>query len=292
MAGPTKRAHGGLKVLDDGRIEHTFRQSTLGDLDMCLEKGRRQLAGTLERWESDAASIGTALHGGIEANLEELILDDADMNLSTTIEIAQQTFSDQLELPNFKWLQETEETARAALTRCATAWYEEIRPTLEPEMLEIPFHGLVIHEDEQRVIRINGTMDYLGHQGLADWKTAGSKYKAWEKERWAIQPTVYTLAARLMGIEQAQAEYVPFEFIVMLKSGTQRTQRIKVVRHAGDWRWLVEKCVALAELIEADLAVWPKGDNGWWCSGKWCAAWDSCHPQDPDWVPVPYPSVS
>lgn len=297
MAGPTKRGGGHHILLDDGRWQHTYRQSTLGELDDCMEKGRLTINGELDRWETDAASMGTAMHEGIEANLGDMMLGD-DMSLGITTEIAQQTFSEQMALPNFKWIQTDETKARVIVSRVVRTWYENMRPDLTPEALEIPFHGLVIYEDEHRVIRINGTMDYLDSvMGLGDWKTSNRKWDAWEKERWSIQATVYTLASRLLGIEHAQGDYVPFTYYVMLKDGKLPFQRIKVVRHAGDWRWLVDKCVAISKLIEADLDVWPKNDNHALCSPKWCPAWSSCKgshytedwprptvPLDPTWV--------
>ena len=52
--------------------------------------------------------------------------------------------------------------------------------------------------------------------------------------------------------------------------------RVTVYRHAGDWSWLVERCLGIAALLEAAVPTWPKNDNHALCSPKWCPAWSTC----------------
>jgi hypothetical protein len=294
MSGPADHDGYQLVRLDDGRYEHTFRQSTLSELDLCMEKGRLQLHGQLQRVETDATAIGTAMHAAIEAALEERLYDGTTMNVNVGHEIAQLTFTDLMALPEFRWVQTDEAGARHIIRRIVGAWWEHVHPQCAPQEMEVGFKGLIIHEDNQRVIRLNGTIDYVDERiGLVDWKSANQEYKQWEKQRWAIQPTVYTWAAVQLGLVPDTLK-VPFTFVVMNKKGRTPVDWINVDRHQGDWDWLARKTVSIATLLEAELPEWPRNDNHALCSPKWCPAWDSCkgaHYEDgwpknnkPDWV--------
>jgi len=277
VAGPTKRSAYQAEVGEDGRYHHTYRQSTLDSLDLCLERGRLLLTGEMPRTETDSTAIGTSAHAAIEYCLTEIRDEDYTPPLGVLQELGQLEFEHLSQLDNFEYVKHTPEAARRLVDYCIESWYLEIMPPLAPRAMEFSFDGLLIHEDDERTIRINGTIDYDDElSGLGDWKTAGQKYQAWEKERWAIQPTVYTLAARIMGLESAKADRVPFTYYVMTKSGKVRTQTITVYRHQGHWDWLVEKCIAVSKLVEADLQVWPKNDTSALCSPLYCGAWGTC----------------
>jgi hypothetical protein len=129
------------------------------------------------------------------------------------------------------------------------------------------------------VITIAGTMDYVDEfECIWDWKTAGREYEAYEYKRYKIQPTVYTFAlAHELGLHD-HPEVVDWEFSygISIKSGRKTNQMLHVTRNNGHWSWLQEQFVAIGNLILADLPTWPLNDQGWWCSPKWCSAWDQC----------------
>jgi hypothetical protein len=100
--------------------------------------------------------------------------------------------------------------------------------------------------------------------------------KAWEKERWAIQPTVYTYALHHLGYLEGDGPW-PFTYFAFAKDGRNyELQELTVYRHQGDFAWLIDKCLSHAQLVEAQLTTWPKNDNHALCSPTWCPAWSVC----------------
>lgn len=249
----------------DGRWHHKFRQSWLNTTDLCLERSRLEMDETMPKVDSDAACVGTAVHSAIE-----ICLASGGVPLSDMKELFNAEFSELSALPTFRWVKYTDLSARAWGELCLTSWWTEILPTLSFDaQLEESFVVPLVDSNE-RVIELSGTVDYVDRNKglLIDWKTSGGgPYRAWEKQRWAVQPTVYTYAFTYKGV-------VPdFQYVVMHPKGVQR---LDVVRTQGDHAWLAAKCVSMARLLEAGLSQWPLNDNHALCSEKWCPAWASC----------------
>lgn len=270
-------------VMDDGRWHHRLRQSWIKTADLCTERARLEHEGQMERVESCAAAVGTAVHTAIEVCLGEY-QEGSALALSTTIEVAQDDFTSRMALPEFRWIKYTERTARAMVEACARHWYHEVLPTLPDDAyLETKFVAPFI-DDDTRVVELEGMIDYYSPtEGLKDWKTnGGQEYKRWEYERWAVQPTVYSWAAlgfppHIDTVETINPDHVvPFEYVVMSRKGVQR---FTVERGWPDWRWLRDKLTALCVLIEGNVSPWPKNDNHALCSAKWCPSWDACKGQ-------------
>lgn len=253
---------------------HQIRQSTIKTLDMCSERARSELAGEMPEQETDAACAGTAVHAGIEASLDSVLHSGEPLSLATTNEVAQWEFSGLMTAPSFTWVKYDEAKCRDGIYNCIATWYNDVLPGLKPKAVEQHFSGLTIHEDDKRVINLSGTVDLVDESGVTiDWKTASREYKRWEKQRWDIQATQYTWAMKELGLISPVGPW-DFEFVVMTLDGG--LQRVPITRHEGDHEWLKKRCIAMAELIEADLSIWPLNDNGWWCSSKWCGKWDQC----------------
>jgi hypothetical protein len=260
---------------EDGRRLHRFRQSSLNSLDDCTEKARLIMSGEMPASSSDATAAGTAVHLGIELAVQSIIDDGVVLGLDAISEAAHAELDELIVEPGFQWVQMKEGAVRSFIDKALVRFYDDVLPTLKPVAAEATFGPLVLHEDSKRVIECTGTIDYIDEEGLKDWKTAGRPYEPWEKQRWAIQPTVYTLcAAKAQLIDMAPE--IPFEYVVLIKGGTVGLQRITVTRHEGDWNWLIDKCVTIAELIEAQIPSWPKQDNTALCSPKFCGAWYRC----------------
>jgi hypothetical protein len=227
----------------------------------------------LDKRETDAANLGSAVHAGIQATLDGYDFD-------TAREAMYVYFEQMVEEPNFVWVKYKPDIPRAM--RLAEdwflQWYDEVLPTLNVPscQTELEFDVPLLDTD-QRVIRLTGTIDYgewdqeENRHAIKDWKTSGGKpWEPWEKKRWDIQSTVYTFAgAHLWG-----GGAPSFEFVVM--GDKKGLLRIPVVRGPRHWAWLARKCESYAGLIEADLDLWPLSDSSALCSPKWCDAWSRC----------------
>lgn len=284
---PVSRKGIQVEVDDQGRTVHTFRQSTLGELDLCPERGRLTLTGNMPKVETDAAALGTGAHYGMECAIQAILDGEAPLGPNRIFELMVEEFDRISQLDGFEWKKYKRPKVVKYLESIAWVFFEEIYCDLDPIGIEIPFNGLVIYEDDERVIKINGTIDLLDKKmGAADWKTAGDarKYKAgwggeaWKLERWEIQPTVYIQALLLLGYLDPDADQWPFTYLPfgLGSKGEVSFEPLTVYRHQGDLDWLVEKCLSYAKQVEAEVEPWPKQDNHALCSEKWCPAWDQC----------------
>jgi hypothetical protein len=271
VSGPAKPTSGSYR-LPDGRWHHTLRQSWLNDaLGVCLERARRDRLALLQRTESDAAALGTAVHAGIEH-----LLTRPGSSLSDAIEKAHDEWHGIAARPNFRWVSFDEgdhALVHGYIDTALAAFERETLPLLGPEAIEASF-AFVIHEDGERVIELVGTIDYIGSWSgvpvVADWKTGKRKYSESEKQSQAIQASVYTAAAEAMGFGRR-----PFRYGVMVR-GKDEVQVIDVTRWPAHDEWLRDQCLSLAHLLEADLPTWPLNDQHFLCSSTWCPAWDTC----------------
>lgn len=273
--GPAKPTTTLLGRTDDGRLLHTFRQSTLETLMDCLEKGRLVLTDEMPRRETAPLARGTALHAGAEMFCRDLKM-GYEPDIDYVSDVVHAEFTRLITTEGFDWQGTTEPTVRRFLDQSITLLFQRYQH-LRPVEVEWAFKGLAIYEDDERVIQLNGTADLVEQvYGLCDWKTASRKYEAWEKERWAIQPTVYTWAALQEGLLDPERPAWPFTFYVFVNGKEVTVQELTVMRHRGDHDWLRQRVYDLAILIEADLPVWPKNDTHALCSPKFCGVWDSC----------------
>jgi hypothetical protein len=259
------------RLLPDGRWEHTFRQSGIKTSTICLERARREWTKTMPEIETDAACVGTACHAVFETNMLAYRDSGEHYDQETCVEMFLREYEILESAPNFQYVKYTPAQAREFGKTCVRTWYQEVRPSLDPLHVELNFE-VPLHEDDERVINLSGTIDLVDRRhGLCDYKTSGGgKYQEWQYERWAIQPTAYTYAAHMLGLD----EYAnAFEYIVLSKDGVQRFGVERSPRH---WEWMRAQCASLAVLIEAGLQKWPTNDTHALCSEKWCPAWFDC----------------
>lgn len=260
----------------DGRWRHRLRQSWLKEAMLCPERARRDHVGDMPRIETDAACIGTAVHYAIEHVLTAARDEDEVLTFDQMLVVALNHWANLVDQPEFAWVKYNPRSAEKFLTTCADAWYSEVLDSIldEQYQLEVGF-CVPFYHDDQRVIELSGTIDYLTPDIVRDWKTSGrGEYEEWEYRRWAIQPTIYTYAADRTGCLMETGEgFVPFEYVVL---GTHGAQRVLVERGPEHWSWLVAQCLPLVELIEMELRRWPVVDSHALCSAKWCPAWDTC----------------
>jgi hypothetical protein len=269
MSGPAKPTAGSYRM-DDGRWHHTYRQSWLSDaLGTCLERARRDRLGLLQRVESDAAAMGTAVHAGIE----HALLEDGD--LEKMVEVANAEFDRISQLPNFAWKSFEAgdvDAVRSLIATALTAWNTEVRDRLAVESVEQRF-SVVVHEDAERVIELVGTIDFIGllddQPVIIDWKTGKRKYSS-DKQA-SIQASVYSLAAEAMGFGRRL-----FKFGVLVRGATS-VQMMDVPRWPAHDAWLRAQLLDMAVLLEAELPSWPRtGESSYLCNATWCPAWASC----------------
>lgn len=268
-----------VEVAEDGVREFHCSQTWLNTFKKCPEQARLKMLGLLEDGPSDATAIGHGLHGGIES---VLLGDGRD-----PFEVAHDLFLQEVGNPDFRWVQvKTEATAFRYIDSCLASWLEHVYPQL-PDVASVeqsfkltldercrPRHTL----DVDRLV-ITGTWDLLDAEGeLHDWKTANQPYDDWKTRRYYVQPTFYCYAARELG--GASGDTQMFNYWVMPKSSTpRRPQHIPVQRSEQHYTWLKKQLWSIVDLwydTDEGQRPWPMMDTDWWCSPKWCPAYESC----------------
>lgn len=264
---------------DDGRT-YWFRQSFIGEFLMCGHRAMTKLDGLVDP-PSDATILGTALHSAIEVELGARLA----MPLVALKRSAMAEFVELAQDPAVRWVKDDYMTCIGFLENMVEAWHRsDVRQTLllaagrdelHPETpFDVPLvttqiNGTPIH------IRLEGRWD-LCHAGVGlwDWKTAASPYKAWEKQRWAVQPTVYSHAAVELGLLTYPTTFRFFVFPKRVKGCNPEV--VSVTRDRGHSAWLATMLEPLVAAHMLGLTEWPRNDQHALCSDRWCPAWEKC----------------
>lgn len=265
-----------MLVDDDGNI--WFRQSWLDTAFRCNERGRLSLVRPeFDAAENDAALIGTAAHAAIAAVLDGSI---SPGEAGSYAQIEATNLVQEAESVHWtKWTLPAQLAGHAR--RCAEAWVSDILPTVKPGgLVEVDF-TVPLFEVRGRTIGIKGTIDYAAPDGsLYDWKTASKKYNQREKQKAAIQPTVYATAAMHGALGELAYQYpIRFHYGVMVRGEARATtQLIDVMRTHNHEAWLTDHLRTYIDVADA-LGVkrpWPRNEDHYLCNSTWCPWWSIC----------------
>lgn len=276
-----------MLINDDGLHLH---QSDIETYMTCPESLRlRTIAGMNgETSNSDAAFVGTCTHAVIET---ELAAEEPYESLEEAQAVGAYAFLqgfEQMVKDETTYSRETFKTdtrALAALRPLVKSWYEsEERDTLlqmnGDYTVEYEFDEMFTTHISGLKIFLAGRMDLVQRAKIIDWKTSGSEYRLWEKQRWAVQPTVYTWAAASNGllVPNNYGEYV-FEYKVLRRKVTSVPfETYRVVRTVDTWAWLekITQNIASTLMLLGLENEWPLNDHSALCGPKWCPFWDKC----------------
>ena len=257
-----------MKIDEENKIIYV-RQSWLGDLAICPERARLGQVKPEFRTGSDATIIGTSIHTGIESVLKGESSNFDEMLQSVTADF------DELQKTNYKVTNINQEKIPDYLRSMSLAFYDGILPSVTVGgKVELFFRESLGIKVDGYDIFLEGTMDYIDPDGVIwDWKTSSRTYYQKDKQKSAIQPTVYTTAACSLGYENPT-----FNYGVMVRQETPKSQIVPIVRGEAHTEWLkyfVSGAVTTALRI-GDKDVWLMNDSSALCSGNWCSFWSIC----------------
>jgi hypothetical protein len=265
-------------VLVDEAGDIWFRQSWLDTAFRCNERGRLALVyPEFDGMDNDAALIGTAAHAAIAAVLEGEE-DPATIGARAVRECHDLT-KDPATIHWTKWTLPLQLAGHAR--RCAEAWASDIYPGLAlGGMVEVEF-CVPLFEVRGRRVGIKGTIDYAAPDGtLYDWKTSSKKYNQREKQKAAVQPTVYAVAAMHGALGELQYQYpIRFHYGVMVRGESKSTtQLVDVLRTRNHEAWLIDHLRTYVDVADG-LGVkrpWPRNEDHYLCNSTWCPWWSVC----------------
>lgn len=258
--------------IDETQKRIYVRQSWLGDMAICPERARLGHVRPDLRTGSDATIIGTSLHAGIES-----VLDNRSKEFGDMLEVVANEY-ETLEKTNYKKTNIDEEKIPAYLESMSLAFYNNILPNVElGGSVEHYFQAPLGIEINGYGIWLEGTMDYITPSGVIwDWKTSSRTYNIKDKQKSAVQPTVYADAAVQLGL---CPDYpVQFRYGIMVRTETPKHQIATVERteQHGLWlRHLVRGAVTSALKTGYD-DNWFMNDSSTLCSQAWCSYWEIC----------------
>lgn len=278
-------------ILDEKGLH--LHQSDIETYMQCPEQLRLKfLAGINdESFTSDAAFVGTSTHAVIE---HELVSDVPYANLAEVQNYAAYAFLEGMEemaqkgtvysRESFK----TDSAAIKALMPLAESWYISKERDMLMSMdradyqVEYEFDRAFTVAPSGLVVFLAGRQDLIFQNRIWDWKTASSmnSHKRWEKQRWGVQPTVYTWAAATEGfiLPRADGTFLFEEKVLLRKAKPVPFETVSVTRTVGTFTWLERITQNIVTLMEG-LGIhneWPLVDHSALCGPKWCPFWDNC----------------
>lgn len=264
-----------LTVGDDGSLEVRVRQSWLNDAVQCGERGRQQIVRPEWSMPNDATILGTAVHAGIAYDLERDSMEGA-------VATARNTLAELLEQP-MRWVKYNRAQLDAYIPELLDMYERKLRPQVRGKVdaveweFEFELDEFVITDVDDIPVRVIGvgTVDAVVHTtpALWDWKTAGKKYRQSDKQKTAVQPTMYAAAA----VAHGKATYpVRFNYGVMVRDAdAQIVPVVRTERHVEWLRMMIRPFIRTAVLMGTD-EPWQRNDDHYLCSQKWCSWWSVC----------------
>jgi hypothetical protein len=204
-------------------------------------------------------------------------LDNRSKEFGDMLEVVANEY-ETLEKTNYKKTNIDEEKIPAYLESMSLAFYNDILPNVElGGSVEHYFQAPLGIEIDGYGVWLEGTMDYITPSGVIwDWKTSSRTYNIKDKQKSAVQPTVYADAAVQLGL---CPDYpVQFRYGIMVRTETPKSQIATVERteQHGLWlRHLVRGAVTSA-LKTGYNDNWFMNDSSTLCSQAWCSYWEIC----------------
>ncbi len=252
-----------------------LRQSWLDTAMRCAERGR--LATIAPEWDSmdsDSALIGTAAHHAIEKSINLGVYDA----IGEIARVWMLNYDKPIKWTKYNTIGELAQQA----AQCAVAWRDGIKPevNLEGALTEVPFKIVLFTLPDGRTVGITGTVDLVGEK-LWDWKTGARAYNQREKQKGAIQPTIYCEAAVKGGLQTDYEYHYPmtFHYGVMIRgANAAKPQTLSVRRTQAHFSFALDRIRGYVDLaLNFGLdRPWPRDDDHFLCSQTWCPWWSMC----------------
>lgn len=271
-----------------------LRQSDIGTYIGCPEQFRLvNMSKNGEHFESDAALVGSTVHAVIENELNNGFyesFDDAQkFGAYWFLQKLEEYHADPLCTFSVQTFGTPEKALRALVPLVDSWMLSKDRQLLlampaEERLVEwkfdLPFTSVEL-DTGPLPIWLTGTADLVlpGINEVWDWKTASGPYQRWEKQRWAVQPTVYTWAAAQADLVLPQVEGYRFNYkVIVRRQNHVEIDTVPVNRREGNFAWLAmqvhQMVYQMAGMPEG--LPWLMNDHNVLCSPKWCPAWGSC----------------
>jgi hypothetical protein len=235
--------------------------------------GKTFLEGASQGPNNSRASIGTAIHAGVENMWQDAIKSGKkDPNLGAITDAAMESWKLQKSEEGVTFgAKENEESCVSEIISGSTAFIEDIVPfTSIPTGVE-EFFKIDI-ADNPFISELGGTVDYINSDTIADVKT--SKRKS-GPEGHSVQQSVYKMLANANG---HKIEHNLIQQVVLTKNPTGNILQLEA--DIPQAKWLINGMLDVMDLIAKDVApietILRPNPKHIFCSEKFCPHHASC----------------
>lgn len=133
-----------------------------------------------------------------------------------------------------------------------------------------------------REVWLRGTADLVtAEPKVWDWKTSSTGWQTAKLNEITQHLSYAALVEHELEIQPREAAYVVYDF----KSGTWSWSEFTVSFGRPQIDRVLREFFKMGAVLDADAAMaspakrgasWGQDGRGWWCSAKWCGAWDIC----------------
>ena len=270
-----KQRKGLMRIDEEAKIVYV-RQSWLKDMLLCPERSRLSVIQPEFKTTNDSAAIGTAVHAGIEA-----VLNDS-CSLADAHEVSLARFSE-MEAEGVRHTNVEPSTWHRHVVGLTNAWVKDIYPYVPlGGQSEVKFVAPTGSSVNGYQLWFEGTMDYVTEQGIWDWKTSARKYSSLEKQTQDVQSSIYTYAGQTLGFIKGDKNL--FNFGVMVRTSEPYGQILSVSRTKAHGEFVIKQAmsaVAYGFAMTDGTGIptnnrWLINDQHYLCSERWCPWWSVC----------------
>ena len=254
-----------------------IRNSDASSWELCAARHGYLRRGEAKQIPSEAMSFGTAVH--TFAEMRCMGWDD----VATTVQLREwweeAVERDGYELSDLADEARIEASLQEMIVAC-TLWDSTVRPTLnytEAVELEPKMQAPLGRLPSGREVWLHGTPDVLDVDLIDDWKTAGRGWKGSKADALGQLSMYIFLAEATRGFTIEGGTYWVYD-----RSKQQWVAHV-TSRTSAEVDAYLRHIWQMARAIDGEAYTfnpWQStfGDykRGWWCSAKYCAAWDVC----------------
>lgn len=273
----------GLEVIPDydepAESDLLIRQSTIESMMLCPAKVGYSFHEDYDHTPSEPMFFGTVMH----AVLEEHVRDGGPLHLhqpdyvETIIEKeAIDDGFDLSEVTNPVYVAAMAAEAVHAYQAWLTQWWAKKEAFFEPLVIEERLVRPLGTLPNGRAVWVHGTPDIGQQSGMTDWKTAGRGWKPGKGEVRIQSPTYLWLMEDIRGVREGLADYVVYDRSKQRWSSHLVSVSDTQVDAALKTLWTYARAIDAQVFPPTPSAPAGRSGRGWWCSAKYCGAWDPC----------------
>jgi len=212
---------------------------------------------------SQPAMQGIISHEIVAIDMEHKLATGKNMDLQEKLDLVDVKFKESFENGNTEFQDSLEDLVRET-RELIQVHHDNFAIKVDPFLIEKKFEVDVYGQ------KVNGVIDLITKDSwIIDHKFLTKSPSQSEVDR-DIQLSFYSLAFRLMFGEVEKG----IRLDCTIKTKNKKALTITTSRSNQELEWTAKFIIQVSKAM--DSGNYPPNSNGWWCSDKWCPAYDAC----------------